>query len=105
MSSVQLESPRVNAARVRPLGIGLVKLMGRDSGFIALEASVCSGDVNCLLIPGVAAVACFSQTSNPFSSRRVMSLAAEVRFTMEKLMEFLERRLKVLALMCRQLAR
>ena len=32
-------------------GIGIVKLMGRDAGFIALYASVASGDVNMVLIP------------------------------------------------------
>ena len=34
-----------------PRGIGLVKLMGRDSGFIACGASVISQDVNFTLIP------------------------------------------------------
>lgn len=34
-------------------GIGLVKLMGRDSGFIARDASLASGDVNLVLIPEV----------------------------------------------------
>ena len=32
-------------------GIGLVKLMGRDAGFIAAAASIASGDVNFCLIP------------------------------------------------------
>ncbi len=32
-------------------GLALVKLMGRDSGFIALEATIASGDVNLCLIP------------------------------------------------------
>ncbi len=34
-------------------GIGLVKLMGRHSGFIACAAAIASGDVNCVLIPEV----------------------------------------------------
>jgi 6-phosphofructokinase 1 len=34
-----------------PRGVGLVKLMGRDSGFIACGASVVSQDVNFTLIP------------------------------------------------------
>ncbi|KAI9183529.1 hypothetical protein H9P43_004447 [Blastocladiella emersonii ATCC 22665] len=34
-------------------GIGIVKLMGRDSGFIALHAALASGDVNLLLLPEV----------------------------------------------------
>lgn len=32
-------------------GIGLVKLMGRDAGFIAAEATKASGDVNFCLVP------------------------------------------------------
>jgi len=34
-------------------GVGLVKLMGRHSGFIAIHGSVASGDVNFCLIPEV----------------------------------------------------
>ena len=34
-------------------GIGIVKLMGRESGAIALYASLASGDVNVLLVPEV----------------------------------------------------
>jgi len=50
-------------------GVGLVKLMGRESGFIALQASLASGVVNALLIP-------------------------EVSFNLEKLTEYLVSRLK-----------
>ena len=32
-------------------GIGLVRLMGRDAGFIAMEATTASRDVNICLIP------------------------------------------------------
>jgi 6-phosphofructokinase 1 len=32
-------------------GLALVKLMGRESGFIALEATIASGDVNLCLLP------------------------------------------------------
>ena len=32
-------------------GIGLVKLMGRESGFVAVHASIASSDVNLVLIP------------------------------------------------------
>ena len=32
-------------------GIAIVKLMGRDSGFIAVSASIASGEVNLCLIP------------------------------------------------------
>jgi 6-phosphofructokinase 1 len=34
-------------------GVGIVKLMGRDSGFIALHASIASGDANLVLLPEV----------------------------------------------------
>lgn len=34
-------------------GVVIVKLMGRDSGFLATQASIASGDVNFLLIPEV----------------------------------------------------
>ncbi|KAL7717940.1 6-phosphofructokinase [Entamoeba marina] len=34
-------------------GIGIVRLMGRDAGFIALYASVSNGDVNVVIIPEV----------------------------------------------------
>jgi 6-phosphofructokinase 1 len=34
-------------------GIGLVKLMGRDSGFIAAEAAIANADVNFCLVPEV----------------------------------------------------
>ena len=37
-------------------GIGLVKLMGRQSGFIAMQASMASGVVDVCLIPEVCSV-------------------------------------------------
>ncbi len=40
-------------ARGAPNGIGLVKLMGRHSGFIAAQATLASGEVNLTLIPEV----------------------------------------------------
>ena len=40
-------------ARSYPNGIGLVRLMGRDSGFIAAGASLASQEVNFVLIPEV----------------------------------------------------
>ncbi|MDR1487662.1 MAG: ATP-dependent 6-phosphofructokinase [Deltaproteobacteria bacterium] len=36
-----------------PFGVGLVKLMGRDSGFIAATAALARGDANFVLIPEV----------------------------------------------------
>ncbi len=40
-------------AKGAPNGIGLVKLMGRHSGFIACSAALASGDANFVLIPEV----------------------------------------------------
>jgi 6-phosphofructokinase 1 len=37
-----------------PNGIGIVKLMGRSSGFIAVHATLASGDVDLCLVPEVA---------------------------------------------------
>ncbi|HUU02826.1 MAG TPA: ATP-dependent 6-phosphofructokinase [Myxococcota bacterium] len=34
-------------------GIGMVKLMGRNSGFVAIEAALAEGDVNFVLVPEV----------------------------------------------------
>ncbi len=51
-------------------GVGLVKLMGRDSGFIAAFASVATNHVNFCLVP-------------------------EVRFTMEAFLQALEQRLSL----------
>ena len=50
-------------------GIGLVKLMGRESGFIAAYASITNGDVNFCLIP-------------------------EIRFSMDRFLEALQERLE-----------
>jgi 6-phosphofructokinase 1 len=49
-------------------GVGLVKLMGRESGFVAAYATLASSDVNLVLVP-------------------------EVPFTMDRVMEFLRVRL------------
>jgi 6-phosphofructokinase 1 len=38
-------------AKGAPNGIGLVKLMGRDSGFIAAHAALAQGDANFVLVP------------------------------------------------------
>ncbi|KAJ1498200.1 hypothetical protein HMI54_012885 [Coelomomyces lativittatus] len=50
-------------------GIGIVKLMGRDSGFIALYSSLASGEANLVLLP-------------------------EVPFTLAKVCQLVEQRLK-----------
>lgn len=58
-----------NEARGARNGIGLVKLMGRESGFVAAYATLASSDVNLCLVP-------------------------EVRFKLETALAHLERRLK-----------
>ena len=40
-----------NEAKSAKNGIGIVRLMGRDAGFIALYASISNGDVNMVLLP------------------------------------------------------
>ncbi len=56
-------------ARAVRNGVGLVKLMGRESGFVAVQASLASSDVNLVLIP-------------------------EVKFSVERLLAWLEERLR-----------
>ncbi|XP_004238509.1 ATP-dependent 6-phosphofructokinase 6-like [Solanum lycopersicum] len=54
-SAVEEAQRAISAAHVEATsfenGIGVVKLMGRDSGFIAMYASLASRDVDCCLIP------------------------------------------------------
>ncbi|KAK8535284.1 hypothetical protein V6N13_081424 [Hibiscus sabdariffa] len=54
-TAVEEAQRAINAAHVESQsirnGIGLVKLMGRDSGFIAMHATLASRDVDCCLIP------------------------------------------------------
>jgi len=51
-SRTALSSAHVEA-KGAPNGVGLVRLMGRHSGFIAAYASLASGDVNVCLVPEV----------------------------------------------------
>ncbi len=54
-TAVEKAAAAINAAEIEakgmPHGVGLVKLMGRDAGFIAATASVASGNANLCLIP------------------------------------------------------
>jgi 6-phosphofructokinase 1 len=52
MSRVAIDAAHTEAISTRG-GIGLVKLMGRDAGFIAAYASIASHDVNVCLVPEV----------------------------------------------------
>lgn len=68
MSEMPITCAHMEAKGVRN-GVGLVKLMGRESGFVAAYATLASSDVNLVLIP-------------------------EVPFTMRGVLAFLEKRLK-----------
>ena len=56
-TAVQAAQAAIQAAKVEatcfPNGIGIVQLMGRNSGFIALHATLGSRDVDCVLIPEI----------------------------------------------------
>lgn len=58
ITSVEAAQAAIRAAKVEascnlPNGIGIVKLMGRSSGFIAAHATLGSGDVDLCLVPEV----------------------------------------------------
>lgn len=56
-TAVEMAQQAINAAHVEAVsavnGIGLVKLMGRSTGHIALHATLSSRDVDCCLIPEI----------------------------------------------------
>lgn len=52
IASLAIQSAH-NEAKGFPNGIGLIKLMGRNSGFIAATATVAQQDVNFLLVPEI----------------------------------------------------
>ena len=54
-----------------PNGIGIVKLMGRSAGFIAVHATLASGDVDLCLVPEVAIELDGEQGCLPFLLQRV----------------------------------
>ena len=55
-----------------PNGIGIVKLMGRSEGFIAVHATLASGDVDLCLVPEVAIELDGEQGCLPFLLQRVV---------------------------------
>jgi 6-phosphofructokinase 1 len=65
MSQIPITGAHMEAKGVRN-GIGVVKLMGRKSGFIAAYATLASSDVNLVLVPEV-----------PFSLEKVCSYLAD----------------------------
>ena len=48
-----IASAKTEARCNLPNGIGIVKLMGRSAGFIAVHATLASGDVDCCLVPEI----------------------------------------------------
>lgn len=56
-SAVEEAQKAITSAHVEasafPNGLGMVQLMGRNSGFIALHATLASRDVDCVLIPEI----------------------------------------------------
>ncbi len=59
-------------------GVGIVKLMGRQSGFIAMYATIASGQVDIVLIPEVGKACLFCQHS--FDAVTVVVLCSFVTF-------------------------
>lgn len=55
-AQVAIRSAKTEATCNMPNGIGIVKLMGRSAGYIALHATMSSGDVDLCLVPEVPTV-------------------------------------------------
>ena len=69
-TAVALSQPPITSAHMEAKGVrngvGLVRLMGRQSGFVAAYASLASSDVNLVLVPEI-----------PFAPARVMAFLEE----------------------------
>jgi 6-phosphofructokinase 1 len=55
-AQVAIRSAKTEATCNMPNGVGIVKLMGRSAGYIALHATMSSGDVDLCLVPEVPTV-------------------------------------------------
>lgn len=55
-SQAAIRSAKTEATCNLPNGVGIVKLMGRSAGFIAVHATMASGDVDLCLVPEVPTV-------------------------------------------------
>lgn len=66
-------SAKIEARCNMPNGIGIVKLMGRSSGFIATHATLASGDVDLCLVPEVSMVLDGPNGCLPFLMERVQN--------------------------------
>ena len=71
-------------AEACPNGIGIVKLMGRHSGFIALHATLASGDVRLCLVPESSLVAEIMSTSKT-NYEKITTLSSSSRKVLDKL--------------------
>lgn len=70
-AQVAIQAAKTEARCNLPNGIGVVKLMGRSAGFIALHAALSSGDVDLCLIPEVPIVLYGKNGCLPHLKRRV----------------------------------
>ena len=66
-----IRSARTEAICNLPNGVGIVKLMGRSAGFIAVHATMASGDVDLCLVPEVPTVLDGKKGCLPHLKRRV----------------------------------
>lgn len=66
-----IHSAKTEAVCNLPNGIGIVKLMGRSAGFIAVHATMASGDVDLCLVPEVPIVLEGKNGCLPHIRRRV----------------------------------
>lgn len=55
-AQIAIVSAKTEAVCNLPNGVGIVKLMGRSAGFIAVHATMSSGDVDLCLVPEVPTV-------------------------------------------------
>ena len=75
-SAVQAAQSAIRTAKTEascnlPNGIGIVKLMGRSAGFVAVHAAMSSGDVDLCLVPEIPIVLEGEKGCLPFLQRRV----------------------------------
>lgn len=67
-----IQSAKIEARCNIPNGVGVVKLMGRSAGFIAVHACLGSGDIDLCLVPEIPIVLEGQDGYLPFLLRRVL---------------------------------
>jgi 6-phosphofructokinase 1 len=67
-----IQSAKIEARCNIPNGVGVVKLMGRSAGFIAVHACLGSGDIDLCLVPEIPIVLEGEDGYLPFLLRRVL---------------------------------